>query len=101
MAHSSTTNEWATGLLPPLLAGDDSGSCASFARLRSTQQSVQNGQFLCRLAQDALDLLVALHVTLIPCQPKRRGECDLLTIRVEEIVLGRSGACLLWRMLRA
>jgi hypothetical protein len=24
MAHSSTTNEWATGLLPPLLAGDDS-----------------------------------------------------------------------------
>jgi hypothetical protein len=29
--------------------------------MRSIQQSVQNGQFLCRLAQDAPDLLVASH----------------------------------------
>src|SRR5262245_49895094 len=31
------------------------------ARIRSIPQSVQNGQFLCRLAQDASDLFVASH----------------------------------------
>jgi hypothetical protein len=31
------------------------------ARMQSIRQSVQNGQFLCRLAQNASNLLVALH----------------------------------------
>ena len=31
------------------------------SRMRSIRQSVQNGQFLCRLAQDASDLFVASH----------------------------------------
>ena len=34
---------------------------ASFARMQSIRQSVQNGQFLCRLAQKASDLSVASH----------------------------------------
>ena len=33
----------------------------AIAGMRSIRQSVQNGQFLCRLAQDASDLLAALH----------------------------------------
>ena len=34
---------------------------ASFARMQSIRQSVQDGQFLCRLAQKASDLSVASH----------------------------------------
>ena len=36
----------------------------SIAGMRSIQQSVQNGQFLCRLAQNASDLLVASHADM-------------------------------------
>ena len=53
MAHSSTTNEWATGLLPHVTTSVKSGCgppvirwIASFARMQSIRQSVQNGQFL-------------------------------------------------------
>ena len=66
MAHSSTTNEWATPpphynerherLRPPVIKW-----IASFVRMQSIRQSVQNGQFLCRLAQNASDLFVASH----------------------------------------
>jgi hypothetical protein len=34
---------------------------ASFARVRSIRQSVQNGQFLCRLTQNASRLFIASH----------------------------------------
>src|SRR6516165_8168025 len=53
---------------PPRYKGVTSGcgrpiirSIVSIAGLRSICQSVQNGQFLCRLAQDASDLFVASH----------------------------------------
>ena len=66
--HSSTTNEWATGLLPHVTTSVTSGCgppvirwIASFARMRSIRQSVQNGQFLCRLTQNASHLFIASH----------------------------------------
>ena len=66
MAHSSTTKEWATGLLPDvtkcherLRAADQ--WIASFARMQSIRQSVQNGQFLCGLAEKPARCLVAPH----------------------------------------
>ena len=65
MAHSSTTSEWATGLLPHVVTSGCEPPVirwiASFARMQSILQSVQNGQFLSRLAQNASDLLVASH----------------------------------------
>ena len=36
-----------------------SDGLGQIAGMRSIRQSVQNGQFLCRLAQNALDVLVA------------------------------------------
>jgi hypothetical protein len=38
-----------------------SDGLGQIAGLRSIRQSVQNGQFSCRLAQDASDLFVASH----------------------------------------
>ena len=65
MAHSSTTIEWATGLLPHVVTSGCKPPIirwiASFARMQSIRQSVQDGQFLCRLAQKASDLSVASH----------------------------------------
>jgi hypothetical protein len=52
----------------------------SIGGMQSIRQSVQNGQFLRPLAQDALDLLVALHVTLnCPVGLKRKCEHEWQT----------------------
>src|SRR4029077_11747536 len=66
IAHSSTTNELATGLLPHITTTVTRGCgppmirwIASFARMRSIRQSVQNGQFLCGSAQKPARCLVA------------------------------------------
>ena len=68
MAHSYTTNEWATGLLPHVTMNVKTGCgspvirwIASFARMRSIRQSVQNGQFLRGPAQKPARCLVASH----------------------------------------
>ena len=45
-----------SGCKPPIIRW-----IASFARMQSIRQSVQDGQFLCRLAQKASDLSVASH----------------------------------------
>jgi hypothetical protein len=54
MAHSSTTNEWATGLLPPLRAGDDSDrllhlyGCGQSSKVSKTVNSGVASREMCR-----------------------------------------------------
>jgi len=50
------TTSVTSGCGPPVIR-----SIASFARMRSIRQSVQNGQFLCGLAQKPARCLVASH----------------------------------------
>jgi hypothetical protein len=56
VSHRSPPHVVTSGCKPTVI-----GWIASFARMQSIRQSVQNGQFLCRLAQKASDLSVASH----------------------------------------
>ena len=62
---AKTRTEWATGLLPHVTTSGCGRPVirwiAAFARVRSIRQSVQNGQFLCRLTQNASRLFIASH----------------------------------------
>jgi anti-sigma factor ChrR (cupin superfamily) len=56
VVEAPTLQSVTSGCEPPIIRW-----IASFARMQSIRQSVQDGQFLCRLAQKASDLSVASH----------------------------------------
>ena len=56
VGHRSPPPRVTSGCEPPVSEMD-----CSFARMQSIQQSVQNGQFLCRLTQNASHLFIASH----------------------------------------